>query len=107
MPRAVAVLYRLFRVADAVMLSVGLAGVLLWLPRSITVVVLVIGVWLFGLLEYLNYFVVRLSYSPRSWLSEVVRQRSPRLVRDLRADRHEPVVTATASPPSSTIQPGP
>lgn len=43
----------------------------------------VVAVWLFGLVEYLNYFVVRLAYSPSVWLSEVVRLRTPRLVEDL------------------------
>ena len=38
----------------------------------------------FGLIEYLNYFHVRLSYPWSTWASQVGRWSTPRLVRDLR-----------------------
>gem|GEM_PF-4242844 len=44
--------------------------------------------WTFGLIEYLNYFVVRLSYPPTRWFAEVGRRRTPQLRKDLNAAAH-------------------
>ncbi len=40
-------------------------------------------VWLFGVLEYVNYFVVRLSYPVTQWFILVGRRRTPAIVRDV------------------------
>ncbi|MEU5549366.1 MULTISPECIES: hypothetical protein [unclassified Micromonospora] len=90
MPRGLAAVYRVFRVVDVAILAGGLVGVLVWFPDSLAMSALVVGIWLFGVLEYVNYFVVRLSYPLRTWLSQVARGRSPRLVQDLRRSRQQP-----------------
>ena len=84
MPRGVASVYRCFRVVDVVLLAVGLGGVVAAGPSSPAVLVLVLAVWAFGVAEYVNYFVVRLAYPARRWLTEVGCLRTPRLVQDLR-----------------------
>lgn len=43
----------------------------------------VVGVWVFGVLEYVNYFVVRLSYPIHRWLTTVGQWHTPQLVQDL------------------------
>lgn len=85
MPRPLARLFAVFRFTNRALLAVGLVGVLLWLPEHPAPMALVLGVWLFGMLEHVNYFVVRLSYPPRGWASQVARRRTPRLVRDVQA----------------------
>jgi hypothetical protein len=87
MPAALAALYRAFRVADAVLLVVGLVGVLVWLPGRPGAAVAVLATWLFAVVEYLNYFVVRLAYPVGRWLSTVGQWRTPRLVQDVRSAR--------------------
>lgn len=86
MPRGVARLLRVMRIGNVGVLIAGLAGVLLWLPANPGWAVAVLAIWVFGVIEYLNYFVVRLSYPFAFWASEVGRWRTPRLVRDLRMD---------------------
>jgi len=83
MPRRIAATYRCFRLLDPLLLMAGLAGVIAWFPREAGAV-LVIAAWLFGVVEYLNYFVVRLSYPLHRWPSLVGRWRTPRLVQDVR-----------------------
>jgi hypothetical protein len=61
----------------------GLAGIVRWWPAEPLAAAVVVAVWLFGVVEFLNYFVVRLAYPPARWLSEVGHWRTPRLVRDL------------------------
>ncbi|MEP7765182.1 hypothetical protein [Sanguibacter sp. 25GB23B1] len=85
MPRPLAQVYTVFRFTNRALLAVGLVGVLLWLPGDPAPMALVVGVWLFGMLEHVNYFVVRLSYPLRGWASQVARRRTPRLVKDVRA----------------------
>lgn len=46
--------------------------------------VLVLGVWAFGVVEYVNYFVVRLAY-PLAETRKIAERRVPRLITDLRA----------------------
>lgn len=84
MPSALASVYRAFRVVDVLLLVAGLVVVVVWWPSRPLVALLVLAVWLFGLLEFVNYFVVRLSYPPTAWLREVRRWRTPRLVKDMR-----------------------
>lgn len=83
MPRRVARVYRGFRILDAVLLAAGLIGVIVWFPAGAGAV-LVVAAWLFGVVEYLNYFVVRLSYPLHRWPFFVTQWRTPRLVKDLR-----------------------
>lgn len=90
MPAAWARTYRLFRGADAAVLALGLLGVIAWWPGSVGTALLVLAVWTFGALEYVNYFVVRLAYPIRLWLTTVGQRRAPRLVQDLRGAALEP-----------------
>jgi hypothetical protein len=90
MPRAVARLYRAFRSTDPVLLAAGLAGILLWLPGRSSILLLVVAVWAFGVVEYVNYFVVRLSYPVSRWISTVRQWRTPRLVVDLQTSVRQP-----------------
>lgn len=85
MPRPLARVFRLFRVLDLVLLAIGLIGVIVWLPSDVGLAILVVFVWLFGVVEYLNYFVVRLSYPAQHWLQRVGQWRAPRLMQDVRA----------------------
>lgn len=85
MPRPLARLFTVFRSTNRVLLAAGLVGVLFWLPDRPGSIALVVGVWLFGLLEHVNYFVVRLSYPWHGWRAQVARRRTPRLVKDVRA----------------------
>ena len=84
MPASLAAVYRAFRVLDVVVLAGGLVGVLIWWPANMAVAVLVVAVWAFGVVEYLNYFVVRLAYPATRWLTSVRRAQTPRLVLDMR-----------------------
>lgn len=86
--------FRLFRVLDLALLAAGVIGVVAFLPQNATAAVLVVGVWLFAVAEYLNYYVVRLSYPGGEWWRGVRRCRAPVLARDLaRAIRHRAGIT--------------
>lgn len=84
MPAGWASTYRMFRVADAGMLAAGLLGVIVWWPESVGATLVVLAVWTFGAIEYVNYFVVRLAYPVSRWLTTVGQWHTPRLVHDLR-----------------------
>ncbi|WP_120338948.1 hypothetical protein [Cryobacterium soli] len=84
MPASLAAVNRAFRMLDVLLLAVGLVGVVIWWPENIAVAVLIVAVWAFGAVEYLNYFVVRLAYPATRWLTSVRRAQTPRLVLDLR-----------------------
>ena len=83
MPTFLATLYRAFRIADIGLLTAGLVGVVVFLPDHLGVTLFVVAVWLFGVIEYVNYFVARLSYSLRQLPSQLTQWRTPRLVQDL------------------------
>lgn len=87
MPAPLAALYRGFRYLDAGLLLVGLLGVLVWLPDHVVAAVAVVAVWLFGVVEYVNYFVVRLAYPFRSWTRTISQWQTPRLMHDINAAR--------------------
>ena len=87
MPTSLAALYRAFRALDAVFLVAGLLGVLAWLPDQVGVAMVIMVVWVFGIVEYVNYFVVRLSYPIRRFPFVVGQWRTPRLVQDLNSAR--------------------
>jgi len=84
MPVGLAAVYSVFRVLDPVLLVAGLVGVLVWWPSAPWAAVLVLGVWAFGVVEYVNYFVVRLAY-PLGEIRKIIERRTPRLITDLRA----------------------
>lgn len=98
MPAALAAIYRAFRVTDPALLMAGLVGVLMWLPDRPGSVATVVAIWLFGVVEYVNYFVVRLAYPVGRWFRAVGQWRTPRLVQDIR-DAH-----AVTRPQSSRQQ---
>lgn len=85
MPATVAGIYRVFRIADIVLLISGLVGILVWWPDNFGAALLVTAVWVFGVVEYINYFLVRLSYPMGRWFASVGQWRTPRLVQDVRA----------------------
>ena len=78
--------YRVCRTVDVALLSAGLVGIIVWLPAGIAAALAVVAVWLVGVIEFVNYFVVRLSYPARHWLSAVHQLRTPRLVHDMNTD---------------------
>ena len=82
MPTTLAATYRAFRVANVALLAGGLIGIIVWFPDHTGAALLVVAVWLFGAVEYLNYFVVRLSYPVTQWLIKVGQRRTPRLIKD-------------------------
>lgn len=83
-PGGIVRVYRVLRVLDPVLLVGGGIGIAAtWPGRSLSAV-LVVAVWVFGVVEYLNYFHVRLAYPWSTWARQVRRWSTPRLARDLR-----------------------
>ncbi len=87
MPPRVARAFRVCRALGPPMLLLGAVGVLANHPVGAAEALLAWAVWLFGLVEYLNYYVVRLAYPLADWAGSVTRWRRPRLVLDLQAAR--------------------
>ncbi|WP_231443209.1 hypothetical protein [Brevibacterium zhoupengii] len=85
MPLQLARIFRGLRIINPLVLLVGLAGVIANLPSTQMAAVVVIVVWAFGIAEYVNYYLVRLSYPWTQWASEIGRWRTPKLVKDMRA----------------------
>ena len=75
-------------VAVAPRMASSTAIAALWSALLPLLLVLVLAVWAFGVVEYLNYFAVRLAYPASEWLAKVRQQRLPRLVKDLRLAAH-------------------
>lgn len=84
MPSAVAAIYRVVRVGLAVVLGLGLFGVIAWWPQEVVVAIGAVALWSFGVIEFVNYFVVRLSYPLPKWFGQVTEWRTPQLMKDLR-----------------------
>ncbi len=84
MPGWLAGTFRAFRVIDLVLLAAGLIGLALSARGGATFFVVI---WAFGLLEYLNYFVVRLAYPPGQWFARVTQRRIPQLLKDVASAR--------------------
>jgi hypothetical protein len=82
MPSRLALGYRAFRIVDALALLWALAAILLWSPSAWGMVGF-LAVWAFGVIEFVNYFVVRLAYPVGSWLGRVKQRRRPQLVKDI------------------------
>ena len=87
MPPTLATTYRVFRVVDPVLFVGGLVGVLVCWPDRLGAALTIAAVWVFGVVEYVNYFIVRLAYPAAQWLTTVGQRRTPRLARDLRISR--------------------
>jgi hypothetical protein len=100
MPATLAMVYRGFRSADALLLTAGLVGVLLWSPEGSRSMLVVWAIWLFGAVEYVNYFVVRLAYPVGGWSRSVRQWRAPRLIQDLRTSGRAHPGPAAGSPPA-------
>ncbi|TFC94521.1 hypothetical protein E3O65_00300 [Cryobacterium breve] len=83
MPRGLVGAYRVFRIADSFLLFAGLVGVIVWWPDHLGLALATLGVWVFGAIEYVNYFVVRLSYPVRRWTRMVGQWRIPQIIKDL------------------------
>ena len=86
MPAGLAGVYGWLRVVNVALLVVGLA-VLLLAEASVTATVAGIAIWLFALVEHVNYYVVRLAYPLTAWWRRVREWRRPRLVLDVAAGR--------------------
>ncbi len=69
--------------------TIGLVGVVLWWPGTVGAMLLPLAVGAFGVIEYVNYFVVRLSYPVGRWLTTIGQWRTPQLVQDLRGTAPE------------------
>ena len=85
MPRGLAAIYRGLRVLDAALLLSGLIGIIVWFPAHPFAAIGIPLVWLLGVIEYVNYFVVRLAYPPSVWFQRIGEWRTPRLLQDVRA----------------------
>ncbi|RXZ85993.1 hypothetical protein ESP50_12350 [Agromyces atrinae] len=85
MPTSLARLFGALRIFTAVLLAIGLVGVIAWWPSRGLVAALILGVWAFGVVEYINYFVVQLARPISAGTSATNWLRTPRLVRDMRA----------------------
>jgi hypothetical protein len=69
-------------VIDVVLLVAGIVGLVTW-PSSLRAALGMLAVWAFGMLEYVNYFVLRLAYPIGRWFTTVGQWRTPRLMQDL------------------------
>lgn len=58
----VANIYRILKIIDAILLCIGIPIILLNYS-NIAVTTLSVFIWLFSIIEWINYYVVRLSYS--------------------------------------------
>ncbi|MDR6909906.1 hypothetical protein J2W54_001824 [Rhodococcus fascians] len=87
MPPVIRAFYRVCRVANVPLLAAGLIGVVVWFPSSAGIGVALLVVWLFAVVEFVNYFVVRLSYPAHRWWPTVGQMRTPRLVLDINTRR--------------------
>lgn len=84
MPAGLASLYRGFRIIDPALLALGAVGIVALRPGNVGPLVVAVAIWLFGVVEYVNYFVVRLAFPVSRWVEGVAQQCTPQLVKDLR-----------------------
>ncbi len=90
MPGPLATLYRVWRVLNIILLAASLVIILAWNPTRVPVRILAIGIWLFAVIEYVNYYVRRLAYPARHWLARITEHQTPRLIHDLRSVSSRP-----------------
>lgn len=83
MPRPWAVAYRTFRLINPLFLIAGFIGMIYTWPPTIGAGLICLGFWLFAVIEYVNYFIVRLSYPFSRWFRDVTQWRTPQLIRDI------------------------
>jgi len=55
-------IYRIFKVIDVILLCMGLPIIILNYS-NIAVIILAVFIWLFAVIEWINYYTIRLSYS--------------------------------------------
>ena len=84
---------------DVVLLAAGLVGVLIWRPADVLGTALLLIIWLFGVIEFINYFVMRLAYPVSRWFAEVGQRRTPRLISTSELTRPGPVGCDESAPP--------
>lgn len=87
MPPGPAAWYGAFRLGNPLLLLGGLATLAWYWPHRPGPAVLAVGLWLFALVEYVNYYLVRLAYPLHRWASGVRQRQSPRLVQDIAGSR--------------------
>lgn len=85
MPRQLVHLYRGFQILDVIVLVASGVYISVRTPDTGWAGAPAVAVWLFAVVEFLNYYVVRLSYPWRHWLAMVGQWRTPRLIQDLRS----------------------
>lgn len=85
MPRGLARMYRAFKTLDLLVLVAAGTYIALHLENSGWAGPLALGTWLFAIVEFVNYYVVRLSYPCHAWLDKVGQWRTPRLIQDVHA----------------------
>lgn len=83
MPSSIAKAYRALKVLNVLVLAAGLLGIVVWLPTHGLFALSVVSIWLFAVIEYVNYFIVRLAYPLHQWPSTISQWRRPRLLQDL------------------------
>lgn len=84
MPRMWAKTYFWCARGNVLMLAASACGVVAWWPSDPKVALSIAAVWLFAVVEYVNYFVARLSYPITIWWRGVSQWRTPQLMRDVR-----------------------
>ena len=87
MPSGLARGFRVIRVFTVLLLASGLCALVVWWPAQLPVAALMVIVWLFAVVEFINYYWVRLAYPPRAWPAGLRARRAARLARDVRAAR--------------------
>ena len=87
MPPRLAAFYRTFQIVNVCLLASSLFGIISWLPTHPGLALVVVGAWIFGVIEHINYFVVRLAYPIQRWPFMVRQLRQPQLIFDLAASR--------------------
>jgi hypothetical protein len=83
MPRAVARIYLALRWATPLILVLSAVGLAMRWPNLPHARVLGVIAVSFGVVEYVNYFIRRVSYPVATWWRDVRRLRQPRLIRDV------------------------
>jgi hypothetical protein len=84
MPRAVARIYLALRWVMPLILILSAVGLAMRWPSLPQVRILGVGAVSLGVIEYVNYFIRRVSYPVATWCRDVRRLREPRLMRDVR-----------------------
>lgn len=68
-----------------ILLLAGFGGLIATFPHQPFAIGFAVIIWVLGVLEYINYFIVRISYPWYAWTAEVGRRRTPRLIKDVRS----------------------